>query len=251
MDGDGLSNREEYLLGTRPDLADSDGDGVSDFDEIRLHSDPLRMDVSFSPVASLTGDAYTASFGEWEKFGHAAHQRCRRGSVTWPLTVPASGVHAVRFTISAEYDGARNDQHDFIISLDDKPVSYQTITIPDNGTSTLAVLTPWLSAPGTHQLTLFVDNSFTEVPLSPGTPATLIFGFENNAFSQSATVQWQPTNIEFEDNLVIREGDSLLLTAFDEAAKASHERYAITINGHTFTDTADRPAPVAFDTPGT
>lgn len=38
LDGDGLTNRQEVNYGTRPDLADSDNDGVSDADEINLHN---------------------------------------------------------------------------------------------------------------------------------------------------------------------------------------------------------------------
>lgn len=34
-DGDGVFNREEYLLGTRNDLVDTDGDAISDYDETR------------------------------------------------------------------------------------------------------------------------------------------------------------------------------------------------------------------------
>ena len=57
-DSDGLFNREEYLLGTDFDAADSDGDGLTDFDETRggwlvrnglreyrVHSDPLNVDA--------------------------------------------------------------------------------------------------------------------------------------------------------------------------------------------------------------
>jgi hypothetical protein len=33
-DGDGLTNLQEYLLGTRADIADTDGDGISDGDEV-------------------------------------------------------------------------------------------------------------------------------------------------------------------------------------------------------------------------
>ena len=40
-DGDGLSNDEEYALGTDPENADSDGDGFTDFEEIDEGSDPL------------------------------------------------------------------------------------------------------------------------------------------------------------------------------------------------------------------
>jgi hypothetical protein len=38
FDGDGLTNREEYLLGTDPSNSDTDGDGISDFDEPKYRS---------------------------------------------------------------------------------------------------------------------------------------------------------------------------------------------------------------------
>ncbi|MDP0491275.1 MAG: DUF1800 family protein [Verrucomicrobiota bacterium JB023] len=43
-DGDGLTNREEYLRGTNPLLADSDADSVSDLLELSRLSDPLDSD---------------------------------------------------------------------------------------------------------------------------------------------------------------------------------------------------------------
>ena len=43
-DGDGLSNRDEYLRGTNPWREDTDGDGISDKLEILAGSDPLRAD---------------------------------------------------------------------------------------------------------------------------------------------------------------------------------------------------------------
>ena len=41
-DADGLTNLEEYLQGTRADLADTDADGLPDAWEIRYHLDPLH-----------------------------------------------------------------------------------------------------------------------------------------------------------------------------------------------------------------
>ncbi|MDD2240274.1 MAG: hypothetical protein PHI93_06400, partial [Kiritimatiellae bacterium] len=45
-DGDGLTNLEEYHLGTDPQNPDTDGDGLNDFDEVRVHgTDPLLSDT--------------------------------------------------------------------------------------------------------------------------------------------------------------------------------------------------------------
>ncbi len=45
-DGDGLLDGEEQRLGTRTDLADTDGDGLSDFAEVRTHgTSPLLKDT--------------------------------------------------------------------------------------------------------------------------------------------------------------------------------------------------------------
>jgi hypothetical protein len=45
-DGDGLTNSEELTLGTDPFLADTDGDGLPDGDEVRIYrTDPLNPDT--------------------------------------------------------------------------------------------------------------------------------------------------------------------------------------------------------------
>ncbi len=57
-DGDGLTNAEEDELGTDPDLADTDGDGLDDFTEVNeTGTDPT--------VADTDGDGYDDG-KEWD-----------------------------------------------------------------------------------------------------------------------------------------------------------------------------------------
>jgi hypothetical protein len=44
LDGDGLTNRQEFFAGTDPRNPDSDGDGLADGQETRLNTDPLNPD---------------------------------------------------------------------------------------------------------------------------------------------------------------------------------------------------------------
>lgn len=46
MDGDGLTDDEELMVGTDPSLADTDGDQLSDKDEVKVYkTDPLNPDT--------------------------------------------------------------------------------------------------------------------------------------------------------------------------------------------------------------
>ena len=45
-DGDGLTNLEEYKIGTNPSLTDTDGDGIRDYDEVyKYHTNPTLYDT--------------------------------------------------------------------------------------------------------------------------------------------------------------------------------------------------------------
>ena len=283
-------------------------------------------------ATTLRGDAYSASFGAWEKKDSQAWQVGRRGSVTYPVSVPRSGVYAIRFAVNSRAGGEVSDAYDFRISLNGVPISYQTVSIGEYSRAVFAVLTPWLNAGETYACEIFVDNSymerrisvdevsmlaaggadlngngipewvetrlrenngfdqrtihsrtspatvegkarylemartgdlasqkapngrfFAEVPLTPGAPANLEVGFENGGLTQTAKVHWQPTNLRRQEKepVTIRQGDSLLLTAFRDDQQPEKETYTLTFNGETVSDSADRPTPVAFPAAGT
>jgi hypothetical protein len=62
LDGDGLPDALEMRLGTSPTLADSDGDGVSDIEEVARHSDPADATWLPNPAAvSINLVPYVAS----------------------------------------------------------------------------------------------------------------------------------------------------------------------------------------------
>lgn len=54
-DGDGLRNADEVSAGTDPTVADTDGDGLNDFRELReLHTNPLRTDTDSDGIEDGT-----------------------------------------------------------------------------------------------------------------------------------------------------------------------------------------------------
>ena len=63
-DGDQLFNREEYLLGSNAEIADTDGDGLTDFEEVRngwtINVDGVSRMVTSDPLsADVDGDSLT------------------------------------------------------------------------------------------------------------------------------------------------------------------------------------------------
>ena len=93
LDGDGLSNIDEYNLGTLASIADSDGDGTNDGDEVSAGGDPLTANYTLSPSEFL--------------FGTTSGQKVFRivnpdsSSVTMPVAT-LEGAHADQFTILSD-----------------------------------------------------------------------------------------------------------------------------------------------------
>lgn len=164
-DLDGLTNLQEYQYGTNPFAADSDGDGYSDSDEIKLYgSNPLVSNL-LAP-ASLTLpplNQYTAATGSWITNANGSLSAMeRRGAITYTFTVTEPGVHEVAVSAGAiSYDPWVTKSLPITLSLDgNPPFASKTLSSKNSLPDTIRAITPWLSV-GTHTLTVFHDNVLT------------------------------------------------------------------------------------------
>ena len=78
LDGDGLSNIEEYALGTNPNSTDTDGDGLPDAWEVAHATNPLVNDAATDPGG----------------VGRTLLQSYQGNLSPWPTPVIASGLQA-------------------------------------------------------------------------------------------------------------------------------------------------------------
>ena len=161
FDNDGLTNGEEYLAGTHADLADSDGDGISDYEEVNFyHSDALASDVTeFSPLFSVGGSAFETKWGSWMRDGTRAYQTSPRGWVEYQIEIAAPGVHAVEVAVSPRAGGGASSRYEMVVSIDGAFVSREAVIMGESGSGTATVITPWLDS-GAHTVRVLVDNSY-------------------------------------------------------------------------------------------
>ncbi len=153
-DGDGLTNAEEFLLGSDPSNADTDGDGFSDGEEVNaLHSDVLVADAGLVvPEVELAGAAFAVASAGWSSEGQmVAVLNSRSGTIAYDFDLISSGLKIIRLDVrlvGGPLDGARGTAS---LKIDGKPVGDYAVVSFGNQPATLACITPLLSA-GRHQL---------------------------------------------------------------------------------------------------
>ncbi|HCE46849.1 MAG TPA: hypothetical protein DET40_25155 [Lentisphaeria bacterium] len=131
-DNDGLSDYEELnICLTDPTLADTDGDGRTDYEEVKItFTDPFSADFNgtCTNVLSVNGSQGVAVTGEWLTQGTAIYATSRNGTVEYALNVPSAGVYRL------EVEGTRHNygttQSSFLLELlvDDSSCGSQTLT---------------------------------------------------------------------------------------------------------------------------
>ena len=167
FDGDGLWDPEEASLGTDPLLADTDGDGYSDFDEVKqLGSDPLVFDLEQSSVIlSIDGSSQSHSSGNWESSGSELYSIDSVGNVEYLLAIPHAGAYRLAIDIS--------DNNSYAISpttfelqalIDEFSVGTNQIEASNSAISTVHYYLPYLIA-GNYNLLIKWLNGNTDARL--------------------------------------------------------------------------------------
>jgi hypothetical protein len=161
-DGDLLSNLREYQLGTNPKAADTDGDGVSDFDEVETYkSDPRVSNLLTNAVhAALNVKQFATATGAWSEGADGSISAIdQRGGIDYTFTVGSGqeGIFEVAVTGSAIGVIRSVESLPIRISLDGVLIGSRTLVSTAGGNNTVRTLTPWLKA-GTYTVTVFHDN---------------------------------------------------------------------------------------------
>jgi hypothetical protein len=160
-DQDGLTNLEEFQIGTHPRLADTDGDGWSDKDERdRYRTNPLVSNaIQPGPLTTLDLSAPAATSVPWDiRPDGSAVAYERRGWTDYTVTVAPGdeGIHEITLTGGAEGGSVRSTEKlPISFGLDGILLGRQTMVCLTGQNTTLKQLTPWLQA-GTH--TVRVEN---------------------------------------------------------------------------------------------
>lgn len=188
LDGaDGLVNRQEFLYGTNPLLADTDGDGAADGAEIAAGLDPLDpsdvdpltgtdsdgdgvadyeethyyhsdinardFDGNDSVVKDIDVTRFEVRSGSWIRENGTALSRGVRGSLAYALDLEAAGVFRLEVDVRRHNPFSSLRIFRLSIHLDGQFAGDLSVDLDDDGAGTAWLVLPHLPA-GAHSLVL-------------------------------------------------------------------------------------------------
>lgn len=142
LDGDGVSNVDEFQNKTKPNVIDTDGDGVSDVVEIGQASDPNNpADQGKPPIDPIE----TVNFATWGDFA------------TWRMTIKGMGPRDNRelFVTAPNFNQQVNKNHKLLKNNKYKITLYFIASVPELANSWYcweAKVDGFPSAPSFYQL---------------------------------------------------------------------------------------------------
>jgi hypothetical protein len=204
FDGDGLTNREEYLLGTDPSNSDTDGDGETDGDEVNaLGSNALVANaITDTFLSEVNLGSFTSSSTAWTMTSGGLLADGFRGEATWDFSIPTDGNWLFRLELELMGVTYGNEEVPIVVKVNGKTVVRKQVRFGSGKHGLLQALTPWLLA-GNHHITVLVDNSLARRTVrlvslkifAPSNPAAML-AQENRVLSHPAASRSSPAFIE-------------------------------------------------------
>lgn len=159
-DQDGLTNLQEYQFGTDPNNADTDGDSLSDYDEIFVYgTDPLVSNQLASVlVAAPNPQQYASATGGWDfNADGSLSARERRGEISYSFMVTEAGLHEILIDGAPIGTLRPVERLPLVISIDGNLVGRAELLSLDGEPGQVRLISPWL-VPGTYSLEILHDN---------------------------------------------------------------------------------------------
>lgn len=160
-DGDGLTDGQEVNeFGSNPLSMDSDDDGMTDWDEVQhAKSNPIVADFDGSITDVLVLDGYLAQVrvGAWGYIEREIFAKDRRGKIEFSFDLTESDCYRVEVEGTQRCSDPSTDEFDLLIFVDGEYVGTDTLVAPAEEYGTIYFFTPSLTA-GSHTLDLEWDN---------------------------------------------------------------------------------------------
>lgn len=230
-DNDLLINHEEWLQGTDPTNADSDGDGVDDYTEIHAYgSDPSKADIGAHVlVDSATPSSFATHLGDWGTNADGSITSLqRRGKLTYTLTAATAGVHILEVAGRTAGTSQATEYLPIKLAIDGIYMGSYQLVSRNGGQGLVEGITPWLTA-GSHTLEIVYDNHvagrFLQIDsvklLQPG-------GIDENG---NGTPDWLERQLVAENAVTVCPQESLVSPACIEGKARYFGQFAVSSAG--------------------
>ena len=163
FDLDGLLNRDEYMLGTDPSSADTDGDGLSDGDEVHSYlTDPKVSDaISESLVSDLElGQARNIGEGnEWNLTSRGLVPSAFRGEFALDFDLGQAGFHILEIQTRLVGDLSLHMPLEAEVLVNGHFLGRYGLTYTSNRKRSIRAVTTYLPA-GRHEMRVRIRNMY-------------------------------------------------------------------------------------------
>jgi regulation of enolase protein 1 (concanavalin A-like superfamily) len=149
-------------LGSVLNGVDSDGDGISDWEEAWFYkTDPGVADIGIgATVADLQGAAGAAGFGSWRIENGSLISQTVSARADYTVSVTEPGIYRLEVEVDVARNSSYSDVYPIALYVDGMLVQRFDVYLDGEEPGVLRAATPWL-LPGTHTVGVYYENTFS------------------------------------------------------------------------------------------